>query len=200
MQETQFYEDELKESTEQNSFLYVRNQELKSKLAEESQLKDGKFWLPFLLENQVIHEYTLDWSWPCLAEYKSQFIALGVTPGAQDSETKAFAALKADLDEEKAAQITAQVEADIISWAVWDLKISTNSFATQIPTLEDKVKHLENNVVDGLNEIWARELCLELTTSTNDNYQKQVTQLSKRLESKFLNHIWSVQLSLNHFF
>jgi hypothetical protein len=60
MQETQFFEDELKESTEQNSFLYVRNQELKSKLAEESRLKDGKFWLPFLLENQVIHEYTLD--------------------------------------------------------------------------------------------------------------------------------------------
>jgi hypothetical protein len=31
--------------------------------------------------------------------------------------------------------------------------ISANRFATQIPTLEDKVKHLENKVVDGLNKI-----------------------------------------------
>jgi hypothetical protein len=62
IQETQLFEDELKESTELNSFLYARNQELeaKLKLAEESELKDGKFWFPSLLENQVISEYTLD--------------------------------------------------------------------------------------------------------------------------------------------
>jgi hypothetical protein len=37
-------------------------------------------------------------------------------------------------------------------------------FATQIRTLEDKVKHLEDKVVEGLKEIRARELCLERTT------------------------------------
>jgi hypothetical protein len=36
MQETQLFEDELKESTELNSFLYARNQELEAKLSEES--------------------------------------------------------------------------------------------------------------------------------------------------------------------
>jgi hypothetical protein len=113
---------------------------------------------------------TLDWSWPCLAEYKDQLVALGGTPGALDTETKAFAVLKADLDEEKVVWITAQVEADILSWAVWDLKISADRFATQFPTLEDKVKHLENKVVDGLNEIQARDLCLECTTRANDDY------------------------------
>jgi hypothetical protein len=60
MQETQLFEDELKASIELNSFLYAKNQELEAKLSEESQLKDGKFWLPFLLENKVISEYTLD--------------------------------------------------------------------------------------------------------------------------------------------
>jgi cell shape-determining protein MreC len=60
MQETQFFKDELKESTELNSFLYAQNQELEAKLAQESQLKDGKFLLPLHLENQVISEYTLD--------------------------------------------------------------------------------------------------------------------------------------------
>jgi hypothetical protein len=70
--------------------------------------------------------------------------------GALDSETKAFADLKADLDEEKAARITAQIGVDVLSRAVRDLKISVDRFATQIPTLEDKVKHLENKVVDGL--------------------------------------------------
>jgi hypothetical protein len=60
-------------------------------------------------------------------------------------------------------------------------------FATQIRTLEDKVKHLEDKVVEGLKEIKARELCLECTTSTNDNYQKEVTLLTKKLESKSPN-------------
>jgi hypothetical protein len=170
MQETQLFKDELKESTKMNSFLYARNQELEAKLAEESRSKDGKFSLPLHLENQVISEYTLDWSWPCLTEYKDQLVAHGVTPGTQDSETKAFAVLKADLDAEKATRIMAQVKADVLSWAVQDLKISTDRFSTQIPTLEDKVKHLENKVLDGLNKIRAWELCLEWTTRANDDY------------------------------
>jgi hypothetical protein len=66
------------------------------------------------------------------------------------------------------------------------LKISADKFAAQIPTLGDKVKHLENRVVDGLNEVRDRELYLERTTAANDDYQKQNTQLTKKLESKFL--------------
>jgi outer membrane murein-binding lipoprotein Lpp len=58
----------------------------------------------------------------------------------------------------------------VLTQEVRDLKISADRFATQISTLEDKVKHLENKVVDGLNEIRARELCLEHTTRANDDY------------------------------
>jgi hypothetical protein len=111
-------------------------------------------------------------------------MALGIIPGAPSSEAKAFANLKVDLDEEKAARATDQIEADVLSWAVRDLKISADRFATQIPTLEDKVKHLEDKVVEGLNEVRARELCLECTTRANDNYRTQVPQLTKKLESK----------------
>jgi hypothetical protein len=64
----------------------------------------------------------------------------------------------------------------VLSQAVKDLKISADRFATQIPTLEDKVKHLENEVVDGLNEVRAWELCLEC--------KKWNTQLTRKLESK----------------
>jgi chromosome segregation ATPase len=67
---------------------------------------------------------------------------------------KAFADLKADLDEEKVARLIAQVEVDVLSRAIKDLKISADRFATQIPTLEDKVKHLEDKVEDGLKENW----------------------------------------------
>jgi hypothetical protein len=80
-------------------------------------------------------------------------MALGIIPSDPDSASKAFADMKADLDEEKAARLVAQVEVDVLSRAVKDLKTSTDRFTTQIPTLEDKVKHLENNVVDGLNEV-----------------------------------------------
>jgi hypothetical protein len=57
--------------------------------------------------------------------------------------------------------------------AVKDLKIYADKFAAQIPILDEKVNHLENKVVDGLNEVRARELCLERTTKANDDYQKQ---------------------------
>jgi hypothetical protein len=45
-------------------------------------------------------------------------MALGVIPGAPSSEAKAFTDLKADLAEEKAARVTAQIEADVLSRAV----------------------------------------------------------------------------------
>jgi hypothetical protein len=91
-------------------------------------------------------------------------VALGIVPGDLDSAAKAFADLKADLDEEKTAQFAVQVEVYLLTRVVRDLKISADRFANQIPTLEDKVKHLENKVVDGLNQVRARELCLERTT------------------------------------
>jgi hypothetical protein len=59
--------------------------------------------------------------------------------------------------------------------AVKDLKISADKFAAQVPTLEEKIKHLDNKVIDGLNEIRAKELDLERTTKANDDYKNQNT-------------------------
>jgi predicted nucleic acid-binding Zn-ribbon protein len=97
-------------------------------------------------------------------------MALGIIPGALDSAAKAFADLKVDLDEEKVARLIAQIEANVLSRAVRDLKISTDKIASQIPTLEERVKHLENKVLDGLNKVRAQELCLQRTTQANDDY------------------------------
>jgi hypothetical protein len=155
MQETQMYEDEHKEVNKYNSILYARLQELEAKCIEESQLKEGKFLSPFCHVNPDISKYTLDWSWFCLAEYKDQLMALDFIPSAPGLEAKAFTDLKANLDEEKAAWVTVQIEADVLSRAAWDLKISVDRFATQIPTLEDKVKHLEDKVVQGMHEVRA---------------------------------------------
>jgi hypothetical protein len=126
-------------------------------------------------------------------------MALGIMPGPPDSAAKAFIDLKVDLDEEKAARIIGQIEVDVLSRVVRDLKISADRFASQIPTLEDKVKHLENKVVNGLNKVRARELCLELTTRANDDYQKQIAQLAKKLESKSFSHLESILSFLNYF-
>jgi hypothetical protein len=77
----------------------------------------------------------------------------------------------------------------VLTQAVKDLQISTDRFATRIPALEDKVKHLKDKLVDGLNEVKAWELCLECTTWANDNYKKQNAQLTKKQESKPLGHV-----------
>jgi predicted nucleic acid-binding Zn-ribbon protein len=111
-------------------------------------------------------------------------MALGIIPDAPGLEVAALVDLKIDLDEEKAARVTAQVEANVLSRASRDLKIYADRFASQIPTLEDEIEHLEDKVVEGLNEVRARELCLEHTTRANDNYQKEVAKLTKKLESK----------------
>jgi hypothetical protein len=111
-------------------------------------------------------------------------MALGVSPVAPSSEAATLADLKVQLDEEKAVQVAAQVEADVLSQAVRDLKISGDRFATQIPTLQGKIKQVEDKVVEGLNEVRARELCLESNTGANDDYQKEVAQLTKKLECK----------------
>jgi hypothetical protein len=82
-------------------------------------------------------------------------MALGIIPSDPNSAAKAFTDLKIELDKEKAAQKAAQIEADTMAWADRDLKIFADKFAARIPTLEDQVKHLENKVVDGLNEVRA---------------------------------------------
>jgi hypothetical protein len=41
----------------------------------------------------------------------------------------------------KATWIAAQIETNMLTRAIKDLEISTDRFAAQIPTLEDKVKH-----------------------------------------------------------
>jgi peptidoglycan hydrolase CwlO-like protein len=91
-------------------------------------------------------------------------MALGIVPGDPELAAKAFADLKTELDKKKVAQKAAQIEVDMLTRAVKDLKISADKFAARIPTLKDKVKHLENKVVDGLNNVRAREFCLESTT------------------------------------
>jgi hypothetical protein len=60
----------------------------------------------------------------------------------------------------------------VLTQAVKNLKLSADRFTSKIPTLEDKVKHLENKVVDVLNEARAQELYLECTTQANDDYKK----------------------------
>jgi hypothetical protein len=89
---------------------------------------------------------------PCFAVYKDQLMALGIIPGDLNSAAKAFIDLKLELDKEKAAQKVAQIEVDTLAQVVKDLKLSADKFVAQIPTLEDQVKHLENKVMDGLNE------------------------------------------------
>jgi hypothetical protein len=96
-------------------------------------------------------------------------MALGIVPSDLDSPAKDFADLKAELEKEKAAQEMAHAKVGMLAQATNVLKISSNKFTAQVPILEEKVKHLENKVVDGLNEVRDRELCLECMTKANDD-------------------------------
>jgi predicted nucleic acid-binding Zn-ribbon protein len=105
-------------------------------------------------------------------------MALGIVPRDQDSAAKAFADLKAELAKEKATRETAQIEISTLTQTVESMKTTADKFAGQIPTLEEKIKHLENKVSDGLNEVRAKELSLECTTVANEEYKKKNSQLT----------------------
>jgi hypothetical protein len=83
-----------------------------------------------------------------------------------------------------AAREKAQVETETLAYAVEDLKKIADRFAIQILALEDKVKHLDNKVLDMLNEVHAKELSLERVTKANEDYKSQNARLTKMLESK----------------
>jgi hypothetical protein len=116
-------------------------------------------------------------------------VALGIVSGDLDSATKAFIDLKIELDKENASRIAAQIEIDVLTWVVKDMKVYADRFAAQLLTLKNQVKQLENKVVVGLNEIRARELCLKRTTRANGDYKKQNAQLTKNVESKSLGRV-----------
>jgi predicted nucleic acid-binding Zn-ribbon protein len=82
-----------------------------------------------------------------------QLSTLGVILGNPNSTTKAFANRKEELAREKNARETAHAEVEALTQAVGDLKMLANRFAAQIPVLQDKVKHLDNKVIDRLNEL-----------------------------------------------
>jgi chromosome segregation ATPase len=113
-----------------------------------------------------------------------QLMALGVEIGDLDSTAKSLAALKTEMAEEKAARVKTEVEADTLARAVEDLKKMTDRFAARIPNLEERIKHLDNKVLNGLTELRTKELNLERTTKVNEDYKSQNSRLIKKLESK----------------
>jgi chromosome segregation ATPase len=121
--------------------------------------------------------------------FMEQLTILSVKPRDQDSAAKSLTALKSELEEEKAAREKAQVEVETLAWVVDDLKKSADRFATQIPILEEKVKHLDNKVLDMLNDACANEVSLEQITKANEDYKNQNTQLTKKVESKLLYYL-----------
>jgi uncharacterized coiled-coil protein SlyX len=86
--------------------------------------------------------------------------------------------------EEKAAQERTQAEIETLARVIEDLKKTTDKFAAQIPILEEKVKHLDNKVLDKLTEARAKELSLEGVTKANEDYKSENVRLTKKLESK----------------
>jgi chromosome segregation ATPase len=102
-------------------------------------------------------------------------MALSIEPGDHDSASKSLAALKSELAEEKVAQEKAQAKVETLARTVGDLKKTTDGLTAEVPFLEEKVKLLDNKVLDGLTEIRAKELSLERTTKANEDYKSQNT-------------------------
>jgi activator of HSP90 ATPase len=57
-------------------------------------------------------------------------VALGIIPGDPDSAVIAFVDLKIELHKEKATRIAGQIEIDMVTQEVKDLKIYTDRFAS----------------------------------------------------------------------
>jgi chromosome segregation ATPase len=69
---------------------------------------------------------------------------------------------------------------------VEDLKKSVDRFVAQISDSEEKIKHLDNKVLDRRTELRAKEWNLERTTKANKDYKIQNSRLTKNLEDLYL--------------
>jgi uncharacterized coiled-coil protein SlyX len=61
--------------------------------------------------------------------------------------------MESELAEEKVVQEKAQTETETLDRVVEDLKKLADRFAAQIPVLEEKVKHLDNQVLDAQTKL-----------------------------------------------
>jgi hypothetical protein len=59
-----------------------------------------------------------------------------------------------------------------------------DQFATQIPSMETKVKNL---IADQNVELHTREMSLERTTAAKYDFQRQSTRLKKKLKGRYSN-------------
>jgi chromosome segregation ATPase len=69
---------------------------------------------------------------------------------------KSVAAMKAELAEEKVTRAKVQAKTETVARKVEDLKKMPDRFATQISSLEEKVEHLDNKVIDVFTEATLR--------------------------------------------
>jgi peptidoglycan hydrolase CwlO-like protein len=113
-------------------------------------------------------ELTLFFSTVALKEWLA---ALGVDPDDQDSAVESLTTLKNELAREKLAWEKAQADTDTLSWAVEELKNSTDQLVAQIPSLETQVKNMNDKVAKLNIELRARELSLQRTTAAKDDFQ-----------------------------
>jgi predicted nucleic acid-binding Zn-ribbon protein len=116
----------------------------------------------------------------CLAVFMEQLTTLGVELRDKDSAARYLASLKSKLANAKTVRQEAQVEVQILAQVVGNLKKMADKLAIQIPALEE-------NVLDGLNELCAKELSLERTTKANEDYKSQNARLTKKLEGKMMS-------------
>jgi septal ring factor EnvC (AmiA/AmiB activator) len=121
-----------------------------------------------------------------------QLAALDVKPGDQDSAAKSLSTLKNELAREQLTQEKAQTNTKTLTRAVKEMKKSVDQFAAQILSLETHVKNLNDKIADLKIALCTRELSLEWTNATKDDFQCQTIQLTKKLEGKhsfFLHHM-----------
>jgi predicted nucleic acid-binding Zn-ribbon protein len=110
-------------------------------------------------------------------------MALGAVSSEQVSTAKTLSDLKAKLAKEKATRNTSRIEVKTLAQALEGIKNIADKFVVQIPSLEERIKYLDEKVMVGLKEIRAKELDLEHTTAEKNDYKKNV-KLAKKLESK----------------
>jgi hypothetical protein len=65
------------------------------------------------------------------------------------------------------------------------MKKTVDQLAAHVPSLETQVKNLNDKIADPNTELCARELSLERTTTTKDDFQRQSTRLTKKLEGMY---------------
>jgi hypothetical protein len=86
-------------------------------------------------------------------------------------------------DAESTSKVTA-TDSQVCTREPEELKMMVDQLLAQVTPLETQIGVLNSNIIETTSELCAKSLSLERSTTAKDDFQRETTKLTKKVEGK----------------